>query len=223
MRVLLAEGDRMIGEAIQAALKDASCAADWVQDGQAVRRRLRRLPAQALPDRGVARPHARRPAAQRRYANPVLGNGTLSLDPATRPASVSGGAAVQLSNREFALLQALLVRRGAWPSACQPPARSRDPAYDRRAVTATPDRATPCGLDAAWKHRSPSNRADIRSSRRPLNARRRRRARRGSMAARAAQRRGRPGSNACAPRSRRPARRRVAAGSRRRPGAARTG
>jgi len=33
MRVLLAEDDPMIGEAIQAALKDASYAADWVRDG----------------------------------------------------------------------------------------------------------------------------------------------------------------------------------------------
>jgi two-component system OmpR family response regulator len=43
----------------------------------------------------------------------VLGNGVLSLDPATREASVNGGSAVQLSNREFSLLQALLVRPGA--------------------------------------------------------------------------------------------------------------
>ena len=34
MRVLLVEDDPMIGEAIQAALQDASCAADWVRDGQ---------------------------------------------------------------------------------------------------------------------------------------------------------------------------------------------
>ncbi|WP_207001866.1 response regulator transcription factor [Trinickia mobilis] len=46
-------------------------------------------------------------------ATPVLSNGTVSLDPATRQAVVEGGDAVQLSNREFALLQALLVRPGA--------------------------------------------------------------------------------------------------------------
>ena len=34
MRVLLVEDDAMIGEAIQAALKDASYAADWVKNGQ---------------------------------------------------------------------------------------------------------------------------------------------------------------------------------------------
>ena len=34
MRVLLVEDDPMIGEAIQAALKDASYAADWVKNGQ---------------------------------------------------------------------------------------------------------------------------------------------------------------------------------------------
>jgi two-component system OmpR family response regulator len=46
-------------------------------------------------------------------AAPVLGNGSVSLNPANRQASVQGGAPVQLSNREFALLQALLVRPGA--------------------------------------------------------------------------------------------------------------
>ena len=34
MRVLLIEDDPMIGAAAQAALKDASCAADWVKNGQ---------------------------------------------------------------------------------------------------------------------------------------------------------------------------------------------
>lgn len=34
MRVLLVEDDAMIGEAIQAALKDASYAVDWIKDGQ---------------------------------------------------------------------------------------------------------------------------------------------------------------------------------------------
>ena len=33
MRVLLIEDDPMIGAAAQAALKDASCAADWVKTG----------------------------------------------------------------------------------------------------------------------------------------------------------------------------------------------
>lgn len=46
-------------------------------------------------------------------AAPVLGNGVVSLDPATREAGVRGGATVQLSSREFALLQALLIRPGA--------------------------------------------------------------------------------------------------------------
>ena len=35
MRVLLVEDDPMIGSAVQAALKDASYAADWVKDGSA--------------------------------------------------------------------------------------------------------------------------------------------------------------------------------------------
>lgn len=47
----------------------------------------------------------------------MLGNGVVSLDPATREAalinSTPDSPAVQLSNREFALLQALLLRPGA--------------------------------------------------------------------------------------------------------------
>lgn len=46
-------------------------------------------------------------------AAPVLSNGVVSLDPVMKEARVSDGASVQLSNREFALLQALLVRPGA--------------------------------------------------------------------------------------------------------------
>jgi two-component system, OmpR family, response regulator len=46
-------------------------------------------------------------------AAPVLGNGVVSLDPATREATVDAGAPVQLSNREFSLLHALLIRPGA--------------------------------------------------------------------------------------------------------------
>jgi two-component system, OmpR family, response regulator len=46
-------------------------------------------------------------------ALPVLSNGVVSLDPATREATVNGNSPVQLSNREFALFQALMVRPGA--------------------------------------------------------------------------------------------------------------
>lgn len=46
-------------------------------------------------------------------AAPVLSNGVVSLDPATREAAANGGSPVQLSNREFSLLQSLLVRPGA--------------------------------------------------------------------------------------------------------------
>lgn len=46
-------------------------------------------------------------------ATPVLSNGVVSLDPATREAAVNDGAPVQLSGREFALLQVLLTRPGA--------------------------------------------------------------------------------------------------------------
>jgi len=46
-------------------------------------------------------------------ASPALTNGVVSLDPATKEASANGGAPQQLSSREFALLQALLIRPGA--------------------------------------------------------------------------------------------------------------
>ena len=46
-------------------------------------------------------------------AFPILSNGMVSLDPATREATVNGGSPVQLSNREFALFQALMARPGA--------------------------------------------------------------------------------------------------------------
>ena len=46
-------------------------------------------------------------------AAPLMSNGVVSLDPATRDVTVNGGAPMQLSSREFALLHALLVRPGA--------------------------------------------------------------------------------------------------------------
>jgi two-component system OmpR family response regulator len=58
---------------------------------------------------------ARMRAVMRRrggQAAPVMTNGTLSLDPATREAVVNGQA-TRLSGREFSLLQALMIRPGA--------------------------------------------------------------------------------------------------------------
>ena len=46
-------------------------------------------------------------------ANPMLGNGVVTLDPATKEATANNSTPVQLSQREFALLQALLTRPGA--------------------------------------------------------------------------------------------------------------
>jgi two-component system OmpR family response regulator len=45
-------------------------------------------------------------------ASPVMSNGSITLDPTTREASFDD-ATVLLSAREFALLQALMVRPGA--------------------------------------------------------------------------------------------------------------
>ena len=166
MRVLLVEDDRMIGAAVEQALKDAAYAVDWVTDGETaiqaaqtetyelalldlglpatdgreVLRRLRglgrRLPViivtarDAIDDRidgldlgaddYLVKPFeirellARMRAVLRRQAgsSPILGNGQISLDPATREVSFSGETSL-LTAREFALLQALLVRPGA--------------------------------------------------------------------------------------------------------------
>jgi two-component system OmpR family response regulator len=59
---------------------------------------------------------ARMRAVQRRKAGqaaPLLSNGRLSLDPATHVARIADQPDVALSNREFGLLQALMVRPGA--------------------------------------------------------------------------------------------------------------
>ena len=167
MRILLVEDDRMIGEAVSVALRDAAYAVDWVQDGDTalrvldnqehqavlldlglpkrdgleVLRRLRaddiRLPViivtarDAVEDRikgldlgaddylvkpfNVDELLARLRAIIRRQggqATPVLTNGIVSLDPATREARC-GDVQCHLSAREFPLLQALLLRPGA--------------------------------------------------------------------------------------------------------------
>jgi len=46
-------------------------------------------------------------------ANALLSNGLLSLDPITHIAQIAGQSSHQLSNREYALLEALLLRPGA--------------------------------------------------------------------------------------------------------------
>jgi len=46
-------------------------------------------------------------------AGAMLSNGVVTLDPVTHEAHTGEGAPIQLSRREFALLQALLIRPGA--------------------------------------------------------------------------------------------------------------
>jgi two-component system, OmpR family, response regulator len=168
MRVLIVEDDPMIGEAVEAALKNASYAADWVKDGPMaldvlnnqnydlilldlglpgkdgldvltrIRAKGNSIPLliitarDSLDDRvsgldggaddyvlkpfEIAELLARMRAVLRRKSGnafPILNNGMVSLDPATREATVNGGSPVQLSNREFALFQALMARPGA--------------------------------------------------------------------------------------------------------------
>lgn len=166
MRILLVEDDRMIGEAVSTALRDAAYAVDWVKDGASannvleagehqgvlldlglprrdgleVLRRLRQrgngIPVIVITARDgvedrikgldlgaddyLVKPFdvnellARLRAVVRRQGGqsaPVLTNGIVSLDPATRTASCGNAVAV-LSAREFALLHALLLRPG---------------------------------------------------------------------------------------------------------------
>jgi two-component system OmpR family response regulator len=167
MRVLLIEDDKMVGAAVQQALRDAAYAVDWVTDGETaihaaenegyevvlldlglpkadgreVLRRLRAL-GRKLPviivtardgvddridgldlgaDDYLVKPFeirellARIRAVLRRQGSgsaPVLSNGKLQLDPATREASFLGETA-SLTAREFALLTALLMRPGS--------------------------------------------------------------------------------------------------------------
>ncbi|MDX9663463.1 response regulator transcription factor [Pseudomonas sp. P5_152] len=168
MRVLLVEDDPMIGAAVEAALKDASYATDWVQDGISAlatlqaqhydlvlldlglpgkdgldvltRTRAANNPVPVLiitardpledrvrgldggADDYLLKPFeisellARMRAVLRRKggnALPLLGNGVVSLDLLSKEARTGQTTAVQLSSREFALLQALLIRPGA--------------------------------------------------------------------------------------------------------------
>lgn len=167
MRVLLVEDDRMIGEATVQALKDASYAVDWVQDGVSASDALETgeyelvildlgLPKQdglsvlewmrsrgdsipvlivtardSLDDRikgldlgaddylvkpfAASELMARMRAVTRRksgQAAPILTNGVLRVDPVSKEAAF-GEQQCRLSAREFALMQALLLRPGA--------------------------------------------------------------------------------------------------------------
>ncbi|MEO6975508.1 MAG: response regulator transcription factor [Gallionella sp.] len=166
MRILLVEDDRMIGEAVSIALRDAAYAVDWVKDGATandvlehgdhqavlldlglpkrdgleVLRRLRQA-GSAVPvivitardgvddrikgldfgaDDYLVKPFdvnellARLRAVVRRQggqAAPLLSNGNVTLDQATREARC-GNITELLSAREYALLHALLLRPG---------------------------------------------------------------------------------------------------------------
>lgn len=167
MRILLVEDDKMIGDALCTALRDAAYAVDWVRDGETASRvignqahqavlldlglpkrdgldvlKKLRTHGNALPviimtardgvedrvkgldlgaDDYLVKPFeidellARLRAILRRQggqAAPILSNGTLSLNPATREATL-GNMACLLSAREFSVLQALLLRPGA--------------------------------------------------------------------------------------------------------------
>lgn len=166
MRILLIEDDRMIGGAVSVALRDASYAVDWVQDGDSALQALAheehqvvlldlglpkrdgfevlrclRKNGNAVPvviitardgvedrikgldlgaDDYLLKPFdvnellARLRAVIRRQggqASSILTNGRVTLDLSTREARC-GDTVELLSAREFAVLQALLLRPG---------------------------------------------------------------------------------------------------------------
>ncbi len=167
MRILLAEDDAMIGEALEYALNNSDHVVDWVRDGESallnartepfdvilldlglpkldgmeVLRQLRRsgntTPVLIVTARDavdmrikgldlgaddyIIKPFempemlARIRAVFRRksgHADSVLENGMLSLNLVTRVVTVNGSD-FRLSAREYALLEALLIRPGA--------------------------------------------------------------------------------------------------------------
>ena len=173
MRVLLVEDDRMIGESLQRALRQAGYAVDWVHDGRAAdatlaserfdvvlldlglpqrdglevlrdaRARGDRTPVIVLTARDapahrvqgldsgaddyVVKPFdleellARMRAVVRRHAGraePAIEVDGVVLDPTTRQV-MRDGAPVPLSAREYAVLEALMLRPGAILSRAQ--------------------------------------------------------------------------------------------------------
>ena len=166
MRILLVEDDALLGDAVQAGLKQAGHAVDWVRDGVAaeaalaaedyaavvldlglprkggldvlrgLRTKKRALPVLILTARDTVEDRitgldagaddylvkpfdlgelkARLRALLRRAGGqpaPVLAAAGVRLDPATRAVSC-GGAPVDLSAKEYALLQALMQQSG---------------------------------------------------------------------------------------------------------------
>jgi len=173
MRLLLVEDDRMIGESLRNALRQAGFAVDWVRDGRAADATLASerfdlalldlgLPQrdgievlQALRGRGDGTPVivltardalasrvrgldegaddylvkpfeldellARIRAVLRRHAGraePALTVGSVMLDPSTREVR-RDGVPLALSAREYAVLEALMLRPGAILSRAQ--------------------------------------------------------------------------------------------------------
>ena len=131
MRILLAEDDRMIGEAVHAGLKDAAYAVDWVKDGaMALRAAASENYDLILLDLGLPKKDGLDVLAELRQnaATPVLiltarddldsrlrglDNGIITLNPATHEARRhDNGETRQLTAREYTILHALMQRPG---------------------------------------------------------------------------------------------------------------
>ena len=137
MRILLIEDDTMIADAVAGSLKDSGYAVDWINNGRTAVTAFGSqsydlilldlgLPGQDGLDGGaddylikpfdMAELQARIRAVLRRQhqrATPLLGNGSLALNPAAHQVEIVGQSEpVALSNKEFAILEALLQRPG---------------------------------------------------------------------------------------------------------------
>ena len=118
MRILLVEDDKLLGDGIQAGLAQSGIGVDWVRDGIAGELALKTGEYAAVDY--MVKPFdlhelaARLRALVRRSsgeAAPNLQVGELELDPAARCVSFRGRP-VELSAREFALLQELMLNAG---------------------------------------------------------------------------------------------------------------
>lgn len=168
MRILLVEDDAMIAEVVEASLKDAGYAVDWVNNGktgetallgqpydlvlldlglpgqdglvllQHIRNAKNNTPVLIMTARDdinsrlsgldggaddylvkpfdIAELHARIRAIIRRnsgQASPKPSNGVLTLDPQTYQVEIAGESTpISLTNKEFTILQALVLRPG---------------------------------------------------------------------------------------------------------------
>ena len=117
MRILIVEDSQALAQALERGLVAEGHVCDRCETGEAALSHLERFPYDlvaldlmlpGLDGFGVLRALQRRPREQ---AEPVLSHAGIRLDPRTRIAH-RGGAALDLTPKEYALLELLLRQRG---------------------------------------------------------------------------------------------------------------